>query len=110
MCCFRIPLMGLICFSASAVSAEVTIRVDGTKARQTIEGFGATTMPPVYEGPLDDTLTPGLRRRAIEAAYGQVKLNGGNLNVNFVRPAHEAGPGGLYHGYRTFGSEALNMP
>ena len=111
MCWLRLPLLGLICFSASAVSAEVSIWVDGTQTRQTIEGFGATTMSLVYEGPLGDTLTPELRREAVEAAYGQVKLNGGNLNVNFVRPAqdaaHGAEPAGLYHGYRTFGSEAM---
>ena len=38
-------------------------------------------------------------------------MNGGNLNVHFVRPvhnvAHGAEPAGLYHGYRTFGSEAM---
>ena len=56
MCWLRLPLLGLICFSASAVSAEVSIRVDGTQTRQTIEGFGATTMSLVYEGPLGDTL------------------------------------------------------
>jgi O-glycosyl hydrolase len=100
-----------MCCSWSAVRAEVSIRVDGTQTRQTIEGFGATTMSLVYEGPLGDTLSPELRRRAIEAAYGQVKMNGGNLNVHFVRPvhnlAHGAEPAGLYHGYRTFGSEAM---
>ena len=107
----RLPLISLICFSASAVLAEVSIRVDGTQNRQTIEGFGATTMSLVYEGQLGDPLTPELRRRAIDAAYGQVKLNGGNLNINFVRAAHSAAPvaepTGLYHGYRTFGSEAM---
>ena len=111
MCCFRLPLMGLMCFSAGAVSAEVSIQVDGTQTRQTIEGFGATTMSLVYEGPLGDTLSPELRRQAVGAAYGQVKLNGGNLNVNFVRPTHDAThgaePATLYHGYRTFGSEAM---
>ena len=81
MCGWRLSLLGLISFAAGAVSAEVSIRVDGTQTRQTIEGFGATTMSLVYEGPLGDTLSPELRRQAIEAAYGQVKLNGGNLNV-----------------------------
>lgn len=111
MCGWRLPLLCLMCCSWSTVRAEVSIRVDGTQTRQTIEGFGATTMSLVYEGPLGDTLSPELRRRAIEAAYGQVKMNGGNLNVHFVRPvhnlAHGAEPAGLYHGYRTFGSEAM---
>ena len=88
MCGWRLPLLCLMCCSSSAVWAEVTIRVDGTQTRQTIEGFGATTMSLVHEGPLDDTLSPELRRQAIVAAYGQVKLNGGNLNVHFVRPMH----------------------
>lgn len=111
MCGWRLPLLCLMCSSLSTVWAEVSIRVDGTRTRQTIEGFGATTMSLVYEGPLNDTLSPELRRQAIEAAYGQVHLNGGNLNVHFIPPAHDAAhgaePAGLYHGYRTFGSEAM---
>lgn len=91
--------------------ADVSIRVDGAQVRQTMEGFGATTMSLVHEGPLGDTLSPDLRKQAIEAAYGQVKLNGGNLNINFVRPAHPPAAGAnvvaLYHGYSTFGSEAM---
>ena len=94
MCGWRLPLLCLMCCSSNAVRAEVSIRVDGTRTRQTVEGFGATTMSLVYEGPLGDTLSPELRRQAVEAAYGQVKLNGGNLNVNFVRPVHNAAQGG----------------
>jgi hypothetical protein len=79
MCGWRLALLCLMCCSWSPARAEVSIRVDGTQTRQIVEGFGATTMSLVYEGPLGDTLSPELRRQAIEAAYGQVKLNGGNL-------------------------------
>ena len=93
MGCIRLPLIGLICFSASAALAEVSIRVDGTQNspdHRRLWGYHDVAGP---RGPLGDTLTPELRRRAIEAAYGQVKLNGGNLNVNFVRATHAAAHG-----------------
>ena len=44
MCGWRLPLLCLMCCSSNAVRAEVSIRVDGTRTRQTVEGFGATTM------------------------------------------------------------------
>ena len=93
-----------------------------------MEGFGATTHSLVHEGSLGDTLTPELRARTIKAIYGEVKINGGNLDLQFLkdappqpassphhpelatRPAHpEAATrrAQLWNGYRIFGSEAM---
>ena len=77
--------------AVGSAAAEVVITVDNSKPRQVMEGFGATTFSLVHSGPLGDTLTPDLRQRAIEACYGQVKLNLGNLEVGFVR-RHPAAP------------------
>jgi len=60
---------------ASAQAPDVV--VDATAPRQTMEGFGATHNPQVYEG-LGDVLGP-LRAPAVDAVYGQVQLNTGNL-------------------------------
>ena len=94
-----------LCLAAGSLRAgEVGITVDNARSRQVMEGFGATTMSLVQPGPLGDTLTPELRKKAIDACYGQVKLNMGNLEVGFSRRPHatDASPK-----YDTFGSEAM---
>jgi hypothetical protein len=65
------------------------IRVDGGRTHQTYEGFGATTLSLIRPGPGGDSLGPELRKRAIDALYGQVRLTMGNVAVG----PHE-GPGG----------------
>lgn len=59
-------------------AALATVTIDGTRPRQTIEGFGATHPSLVYEG-RGDSLSPSLRKQAIEAAYGLVRLTTGNV-------------------------------
>lgn len=64
--------------------APVTIRVDTAVRHQRMEGFGATTLSLAYGGgdlagyDNEDNF-PGLRAKAIEAVYGQVRLSMGNL-------------------------------
>lgn len=73
--------------ASSQVEQAVTIQVDATIRHQKMEGFGATTLSLVsgsfnytdYDNA--DNLTPQLRARAIEAVYGQVGINMGNLNL-----------------------------
>jgi O-glycosyl hydrolase len=91
---------------AGAAEGIAILRVDADKPRQVMEGFGATTLSLVYEGPLGDTLDPDLRKRAIEAAYGKVRLNAGNLEIGFFQLADHAHAAG-WNGYRTFGAEAM---
>lgn len=82
--------------SASA-SAAVTIRVDAGKPHQTMEGFGATTTSLAYGA--KDNVPAALRAKAIQAAYGDVHLNMGNLNIepfeaspsNVFAPANDDG-------------------
>jgi len=111
--------------SAARAAGQVEVTVDATKPRQVMEGFGATTHSLVHEGPLGDTLTPELRARTIKAIYGEVKINGGNLDLRFLKdappqpassphhptpPVHpEAAtrPAQLWNGYGTFSSEAM---
>ena len=99
-----IAVLATCVLAVGSAAAEVVVTVDNSKPRQVMEGFGATTFSLVHSGPLGDTLTPDLRQRAIEACYGQVKLNLGNLEIGFVR-RHAAAPGSPK--FDTFGSEAM---
>jgi MYXO-CTERM domain-containing protein len=66
--------------------AEVRVVIDGEKVHQTMQGFGATTISLVFNA--TDNVPPALRTQAIEALYGQVKLNMGNLEIEpFESPA-----------------------
>ena len=73
--------------------ADVAIAVDGTKPRQTMEGFGATTISLAYGA--KDNVPAGLRAQAIQAAYGEVRLNMGNLEIEpfEASPANVFAPG-----------------
>ena len=57
----------------------VVITVESARGNQTLDGFGATHIPLV--GISGDHLDPELRARAIQAVYGEVRLNTGNLAV-----------------------------
>lgn len=60
-------------------SAKILITIDVNVTHQTMNGFGATHLPLVYEG-MGDVLTPKLRSEAIDAVYRQVRLNLGGLD------------------------------
>ncbi|MHB1034591.1 MAG: glycoside hydrolase [Pirellulales bacterium] len=82
---FRPGLLAAVLSLATSVSAgAIEIRIDGTKPRQVYEGFGATTLSLVHQGPLGDSLGPKLRPRVLDALYGQVKLNMGNLAIGLL--------------------------
>jgi O-glycosyl hydrolase len=63
-------------FKSSDTAVEVLI--DNTREHQTMEGFGATHLPLVYQG-TGDTLSPKLRSQAIDVVYNQVGITMGNL-------------------------------
>jgi O-glycosyl hydrolase len=77
-------LIGLAALVACLVAVAiptvsvVEIFVDETQFHQRIEGFGATHLSLIYEG-IGDALSPELREQAIEAVFGQVGINTGNL-------------------------------
>jgi O-glycosyl hydrolase len=71
----------------AAARGAVTVNIDNANAHQTIEGYGATTVSLKY-GAVDN-VPAGLRSQAIQALYGEVKLNMGNLEVGpFESPAN----------------------
>ena len=89
--------VGTLLFAQTAASGEVAIVVDNSKPRQVMEGFGATHCPLAQDRsayPKGDTLTPELRKQALEAVYGQVKLTMGNIDAR----ARETPAGGTESG------------
>lgn len=72
------------------MGSSVTVEIDAGITYQTMAGFGATTMAlaNTYSGLPYDTLGP-LRERVIEAAYGQVGLNAGNIDSTVSEPAND---------------------
>ncbi|MBW8041941.1 MAG: hypothetical protein FVQ85_18340 [Planctomycetes bacterium] len=85
---FDLLLLGFLLMYLSACAenpndptiTQVEIIVDNTREHQTMEGFGATHLPLVYEG-IGDVLGPILRAKAIDAVYNQVGISMGNLEV-----------------------------
>ncbi len=59
--------------------AEVKIVIDNNKPHQAMQGFGATTISLVFGAA--DNVPSAMRAQAIDALYGQVKLNMGNLEI-----------------------------
>ena len=75
-----------------AAAQEVDVGVEGKSMRQVYEGFGATTLSLVHTGQLGDTLGPHFGPQVLDALYGQVKLNMGNLAIGLLES-----PGGWDH-------------
>ncbi len=71
-----------ICMYGIALSAQTeTVTIDADSTRQTIEGFGATTLPLVYGS--QDNL--GIYRAdALAKAYNDVKLTMGNISAGNI--------------------------
>lgn len=81
---YPILFAAVLTFATCASAEDVEIRVEGTATRQLYEGFGATTLNLVHTGQLGDTLGPQLRTKVLDALYGQVKLNMGNLAIGLL--------------------------
>jgi O-glycosyl hydrolase len=67
--------------SPTPLPGTVRIRIDASQHFQQIDGFGATHTTLIYDGGLGDVLGPDLRTQAIDAVYGQVGINLGNLDA-----------------------------
>src|SRR5689334_25446168 len=65
--------------SQSASAPAVHVEVNAAAAHQTMDGFGATAIPLIYQNGNDDKLPPALRMRALQAAYRDVRLTLGNV-------------------------------
>jgi O-glycosyl hydrolase len=78
----------LACWAGPALAQApgVSISIDLSQQQQVVEGFGSSVRSLVYGG--EDYLTPELRQEALQAAYGQVGLNMGNLDVR-MEPAND---------------------
>lgn len=59
----------------------VRVEVNAAAAHQVMEGFGANTASLIYQNGADDKLSPALRTRALQAAYGDVRLTLGNVSI-----------------------------
>jgi O-glycosyl hydrolase len=71
---------------------RVKVSLDVETRFQTIDGFGATTMAlaNTYPGIPFDTLGD-LRRQVIDAVYGQVGINLGNIDATVAEPTNDDG-------------------
>ena len=76
--------------AATPAAADVTVSIDATQQHQRWYGFGATTLPLVFN--TKDNLDPAVRAEAIKVLYRDVRLTTGNLDV---RP-YESPPAALY--------------
>jgi O-glycosyl hydrolase len=74
---------------AASAAADVRVEVNLTAAHQVMEGFGATTVPLVYQNGADDKLPPALRIRALEAVYRDVRLTLGNVSMGRWEPEND---------------------
>jgi len=74
---------------ASSIGAEVRVEVNAAAAHQVMEGFGATTVPLIYQNGADDKLPPALRTRALEAVYRDVRLTLGNVSMGQWEPQND---------------------
>jgi len=70
-------------------AVEVRVEVNTSAAHQVMEGFGATTVPLIYQNGADDKLPPALRTRALQAAYRDVRLTLGNVGIGRWEPEND---------------------
>lgn len=68
---------------------DADLVIDASADRQTMTGFGATTLDLVYGYGAQDNLPPSLRQEAIEAAYGRVGLDMGNLAIGNIETSND---------------------
>ena len=73
----------------ASTAADVRVEVNATAAYQVMEGFGATTVPLIYQNGGDDKLPPALRTRALEAVYRDVRLTLGNVSMGRWEPEND---------------------
>jgi len=74
---------------APSTAPDVRVEVNVRAAHQVMEGFGATTVPLVYQNGADDKLPPALRTRALEAVYRDVRLTLGNVSMGRWEPEND---------------------
>jgi len=73
----------------ASTASDVRVEVNARAAHQVMEGFGATTVPLVYQNGADDKLPPALRARALEAVYRDVRLTLGNVSMGRWEPEND---------------------
>jgi O-glycosyl hydrolase len=75
--------------SNAAAATTVRVEVNAAAPHQVMEGFGATTAPLIYQNGADDKVPPALRTRAVQAAYRDVRLTLGNVEIGQWEPAND---------------------
>ena len=70
----------------STAAPDVRVEVNAAAGHQIMEGFGSTTVPLIYQNGADDKLPAGLRTKALQAAYRDVRLTLGNVEIGLLEP------------------------
>ena len=70
-------------------SPNVRVEVNAAAPHQVMEGFGATTVPLIYQNGADDKLPPDVRRLANQAVYGDVRVTLGNVEIGVFESAND---------------------
>ena len=75
--------------TSSASGSAVRVEVNAAAPHQAMEGFGATVAPLIYQNGADDKLPPTLRKLALQAIYGDVRLTLGNVEFGAFEPVND---------------------
>lgn len=70
--------------STTRLDEPVSVSIDGTKPRQTMEGFGATHSSQITNV---DLLTPSQRKRAVDAVFNQIGIRTGQVPTVIEAPS-----------------------
>lgn len=75
---FRLLLVAGAALTPGAAAQPVAVRIDATRPKQTIEGFGATVLSS-FQGETD-TLSEAEKKTSADALLGAVRINLGNVD------------------------------
>jgi O-glycosyl hydrolase len=81
----QLPAQG----AKSTTAPDVRVEVNAAAGHQMMEGFGSTTVPLIYQNGADDKLPAGLRAKALQAAYRDVRLTLGNVEIGRWEPEND---------------------
>ena len=75
--------------ASQAAAGAVRVEVNAAAPHQAMEGFGATTASLIYQNGADDKVPAALRTKAVQAAYRDVRLTLGNVEIGQWEPAND---------------------
>ena len=81
----QLPAQG----SSNSAPVDVRVEVKAAAGHQVMDGFGTTTVPLIYQNGADDKLPAALRTRALQAAFRDVRLTLGNVEIGRWEPEND---------------------